>query len=205
MAVKVLRATEHSSPSERGAPRATRVLSGAEVVARNRAEQIVAAAESAAQARIKSAAIEATEVRRLAQKRADEAVAQQLVQAESIARRIVADARDGLAEVARAIAERLLDKEVALNEDVRNQLVRSVLEQVPTGGQIVVRVPPTCVVSTNAMLGEEKWQGCWSAWEVIPDEEMQAGDCTVEAKGGVVDGRVKTRLEALSQALRLRT
>lgn len=110
-----------------------------------------------------------------------------------------ATATEEMVELALAMAEKLVQKEIACDEGYLPRLVRDALAQLSEPGPVTVRVGAAPSVGRVGAISELNTLG--SDIQVIIDEALAPGDCVVENEGGLLDGRLSTRLESIRRAL----
>jgi flagellar assembly protein FliH len=105
-----------------------------------------------------------------------------------------------IVELAVAIAEKIVHGEITLNDQYLQRVVSDALEQLRQPGPIVVRVSAGTESTHTDAIGV--LQDMAVEMQVIADETLAPGDCVIETEGGLLDGRLSTRLANIRQALR---
>jgi flagellar assembly protein FliH len=108
---------------------------------------------------------------------------------------------ESLYAIATALAQRLLQRELALDPTVVRDLVRRALEAVPLEGTLEVRVHPADLAALGHDLelyapGGRRLELRW-----VPDPGIGRGGFMIETPLRVVDGRVEKVLEAALERL----
>ena len=180
----------------RGGGGRPRVVPREVVDARAEAERIVAEARAEAERIVAEARAEADAVRRGAEQQGLEAArteaAALLVQARRERDRLLQEAEQGLPAVASEVARRIVAEELRLAPEHVRAVVAQALEPMRRAERLELRVHPQDV----PLLGQLP-----PNVEVVPDEGLQRGGCTVHSERGAVDARIEVRLEALLRAL----
>ena len=110
----------------------------------------------------------------------------------------LAAAREEIVELALAIAEKLVHKEITGDGDYLPRLVSDALARLGESKPVTVRISaqhPGLPESMAAL--EELADGI----QVQIDEGLAPGDCVVESESGLLDGRLSVRLRNIRQAL----
>jgi flagellar assembly protein FliH len=96
----------------------------------------------------------------------------------------------------------LLQRELMLAPAAIETMVRTMLESVEHASRVEVRVNPAEFEEAVAKNGHWLTEGLGD-WHitVIPDTEIHAGGCMIQAPHGRVDGRLETRLELVQTML----
>ena len=108
---------------------------------------------------------------------------------------------ESLYAIATALAQRLLQRELALDGTVVRDLVRRALEAVPLEGTLEVRIHPVDLAALGDDLelyapGGRRLELRW-----VPDPAIGRGGFMIESPLRVVDGRVEKVLEAALERL----
>jgi flagellar assembly protein FliH len=124
-----------------------------------------------------------------------------LLQAQDSALQAMADQ---LAPLAVQIAERLLKTEVTCDDTLINAYVREVLQKVGRDvKELIIRVEPEAVTFLKQAFKAEPWGDGTVHITVLGDETVDAGSCTVETSGGLVDATFTTQLALLKKAMNI--
>lgn len=112
-----------------------------------------------------------------------------------------AESEQKLAIIAVEIAQRAIGQELSLNEEAIIQIARQVLSEVTTGNSIRLRVNPiqTAILESRR---EEILQSISHIRniEIVADPNIQTG-LIVESESGVVDGRIETYLQRITDQI----
>ncbi len=131
-------------------------------------------------------------------KRLDAAINELLTAKERVMQNAVPD----IALLAVKAAEKLIKKELQIDENVILSVVSEVIKSISKDEtEINVRTNPN-----DAELVREKMPEFYPHNEntriiITPDEEVDWGSCIVETKNGIVDARFSTQLQVLQKAL----
>lgn len=165
-----------------------RVVPGAVVEAKEEAEAILERARIEAESLRDAARASAEEN---AQEAARAGLAAAMVGVEAARREAIEEVRASVAELALALARRIVSDALAEDPSRIEGLVEDALSRVRRATRARVRVHP----DDAARLGDLDF-------EVVADDTLEPGDCVVESDLGDVDARIETRLAALERALR---
>ncbi len=105
-------------------------------------------------------------------------------------------------EVAIAIAEKVIRREIDHRPEISTTLVRESLQLASGCGEIHVRLNPQdlgSMQSGETMLCDELKKLAPS--QIIADSSIRRGGCVVETKFGSIDNRIETQLERVAQEL----
>ena len=98
-----------------------------------------------------------------------------------------------------AIASRIIQREVSINETIVLDVVRSALLSAPDESNARVRVHPADKeVLATRWLAETERDG--RRYELVADDAIQRGGCIVECASGLVDARVESLLTEIEDA-----
>lgn len=105
-------------------------------------------------------------------------------------------------QLAVAIAERLVGKELSAAPEISEQWVREALSLAAGSGEITVKLNPQDFAHLSVK-AEELAQsiGVLAAAKFVPHESVTAGGCLVETRYGSVDMRLETQLARLAEEL----
>ncbi len=117
-------------------------------------------------------------------------------QLQDAAAEVCAQLADDATELALSVTHEVLGREVAIAADPGADVVRRVLAVLPLGAAVRVRLHP-------GALGSEAVAGLAERGvEVVPDHELASGEALVETDEAVIDLRISTALERLTEVLR---
>lgn len=107
---------------------------------------------------------------------------------------LIRDLEDQVVELALAVAEKVIAREVRTDREVVIEVVRAALAEVHDVTELRIRVHPD-----DLDLVEPRWQQMLPRYvsersELVPDELVERGGVVVESRIGHVDGQLKTRL-----------
>ena len=114
--------------------------------------------------------------------------------------RILDQAQTETVKLGIAIAERLLRRTLAAQPDSIIDLVKTTLSWAVGTATVRVRLHPAdCdVIETHA---EDLHRECSADLQFVRDESLSRGDCLVESAQGVIDGRIETMLDRVTEEL----
>ncbi len=123
-------------------------------------------------------------------------------EADAHRRRLMQSLSGPLAQITMAAVRRILERELLLDGPNVATVVDSLLQYVTEGTRAEVRVHPEDYAA--AVAAHPVWQskklGAWSV-AVVPDAELERGDCEIISDVGHVDARVETKLTTLKAAV----
>lgn len=104
---------------------------------------------------------------------------------------------DDVIELALAVAEKVIAREVKLDRQIVLDVVRSALSEVHDATELRIRCHPD-----DAVILESRWEGMLprsvaERSELVPDELVEQGGVVVETRIGYVDSQLKTRLNQI--------
>jgi len=105
-------------------------------------------------------------------------------------------------EVAVAIAEKVIRRELSQTPEIAADLVRETLQMAAGNGEINIRLNPEDLDSMEngqAMLVDELKKLARS--QIAADPNLQRGDCVVETAFGAIDNRIATQLQRIRDEL----
>lgn len=114
---------------------------------------------------------------------------------------MVRSAEKELATLAMEIAAKVIKQELQADPSIVLSMVETALGKVGEGDAVRIIVHPE-----DAELVRSKWSELRGAvafgpnWEIVGDERMERGGCTVETRGGFVDSRIETQLTEIANA-----
>jgi flagellar biosynthesis/type III secretory pathway protein FliH len=107
---------------------------------------------------------------------------------------------DNICALAVAIARHIVEREVAADPGIVRSLVRSAVAEFPADQPLRIRVHPQDLAAITAAQGlaEDALQrsASWTA-----DPALSPGECIVEGRERIVDGRIDTALERIYRRL----
>lgn len=121
-----------------------------------------------------------------------------LAEAERQRSEALAGMETDILELALAIAEKLVQREIQLDEEYLPRLISWGVKQMGDTDRVVARV---CPVSNEGAPVAAVLQNMGDRLQVVVDEELEPGDCVIETGGRLLDGRLHTRLTNIRQAL----
>lgn len=113
-------------------------------------------------------------------------------------------AKDNVVMLALAVARHIIDREVALDAEIVEQLVRQALETLPIDQPVQVRVHPEDLAHIRSLRAERPASAFGRAEQTmswVPDARIARGGCVVEGRERIVDGRVDSALERVYRRL----
>jgi flagellar assembly protein FliH len=104
---------------------------------------------------------------------------------------------DDIVELALAVAEKVIAREVQTERGLVVNVVRAALAEVHDAAELRIRVNPE-----DYALVEPRWQemlprSVAQRSELLSDELVERGGCAVETRIGYIDGQIKTRLSQI--------
>jgi len=113
---------------------------------------------------------------------------------------VLAQTAGQLAELAAAIARRVISHELSVDRGVIHRLVSEGLAALGQRDRVVVRLGQGFAAECDAI--EQRFRAGGERFEVIVDPRLDAYGCVVETELGQVDESLDTRLATLLQALK---
>jgi len=179
----------------------------AEEIARAKADQIMAEAESnAVDLRMEASTQGYAEGMAQGLRAAQEQCQEYLERIAELARRAAIDreamvrsAERDLASLAMEVAAKVIQRELSVDPSIVLSMVERALAKVAAGDSVRIMVHPE-----DAELVRDKWTEMRGAvafgpnWEVVGDERMERGGCVVETRGGMVDSRIDAQLTEIA-------
>jgi flagellar assembly protein FliH len=114
---------------------------------------------------------------------------------------VVAGAEKDLADLAIAIAARVIRREAAVDRDLVVRVVRDALHRVTPLEEIVVRLHPADAKMVRETPTALEALREVRHFEIVGDRRVGRGGCLVEAGAGAIDARLETALEEIERAL----
>lgn len=127
---------------------------------------------------------------------------QTLAEAYEEKRRVLASSEGDILELVMVMARKVIGMELAVNEQVITNLVRTVLARVCDPENVTVRLNPCELDKVLSYFDDIKNSAGISHLQVNGDPAISPGGCLVETNSGNVDGRLERRLEEVEEALR---
>jgi flagellar assembly protein FliH len=126
-----------------------------------------------------------------------------IVQLEQVERHLVAHAEGALAELALAIAERLVRQQLTVDPALLRPILREALDRSPQVASIKLALNPIDRAVAEAELLEMQAAGGSQERQVelISDPSLDRGDVVVSTEFGLIDGRIRSQLERIRQRL----
>jgi len=108
--------------------------------------------------------------------------------------------QDEIVELALAVAEKVIAREVQTDREIVVNVVRAALAEIHDATELRIRVHPE-----DYALVEPRWQDMLPRSvaqhsELLADDLVERGGCAVETRIGYVDGQLKTRLNQIVTA-----
>lgn len=113
----------------------------------------------------------------------------------------LAGAEKDLADLAIAIATRVIRREAAVDRDLVVRVVREALHRVSPLEEIVVRLHPSDAKMVRETPAAIEALREVRHFEIAEDRRVGRGGCLVEAGSGAIDARLETALEEIERAL----
>jgi len=100
-----------------------------------------------------------------------------------------------------AIAQRVIGEQVSLHADSLQSFIDEALEKVPAAAGVRLFLSPDDVERIEE-IESDQWHIPGRSVSVVVDENLQIGDCRLQAPGISMDGRLSARLARLAAAAR---
>jgi flagellar assembly protein FliH len=129
--------------------------------------------------------------------------AEQLVeQAFIVKNQIIAEAEPFLLELSVQIAEKIIQKQLTLEQDYLKELIQKQLQRKREKGVITLCVSPPQFMLMNASREElSRAIDAQAELQIIPDASVQDMGCVIRSAFGTIDARIETQLEEIKKAL----
>lgn len=114
---------------------------------------------------------------------------------------VLSGAEEDLADLALAVAARVVRREVANDRELVVRVLKEALHRVSPLEEIVVRLHPTDYQVVRDSPGMLETLREIRNFEIAEDRRVGRGGCLVEASSGAVDARLETTLEEIERAL----
>jgi flagellar assembly protein FliH len=108
-------------------------------------------------------------------------------------RAVLRDCEAQVVELSLLIARRVVERELTVNSGAVEAMVRAAVREMADTSVTRVRVSP----ESHALLAPE-WRG---DAELVADADLRPGDCLIDARVGLLDGRVESKLNEVAAAL----
>lgn len=132
-----------------------------------------------------------------------ERAAQDVVEAAGLLAQVRAAAVDVLLELAGAVAEQWLRREVERDPAEVGRHAARCLKRLPPNGPLKLRLHPKDQEALLAIAPRPEWLEAEAGHlRLVADESLSRGECVVESERGRVDGRRAASLEAARELLR---
>jgi flagellar assembly protein FliH len=101
-----------------------------------------------------------------------------------------------------SIAEKIIRAELSNQPNLSQSMIRELLEIASSEQRLIARVHPDDALSLNESAGSlDQFPRLRQMVECQPDPTLSRGDCVVLFEQGMMDGRVKTQLQRLTEEL----
>jgi flagellar assembly protein FliH len=129
--------------------------------------------------------------------------AEQLVeQAFIVKNQIIAEAEPFLLELSVKIAEKIIQKQLTLEESYIKELIQKQLQRKREKGVITLCVAPAQFMLMNASREElSRSIDAQADLQIIPDASVQDMGCVIRSAYGTIDARIETQLTEIKKAL----
>ena len=115
---------------------------------------------------------------------------------------VVRELEDSVYLLALAVAQHLIQREVAADPSVVRDLVQNGLEAFPVGSRVEIHLNPEDLSVLRSQFELPNADGRAAEIQWIADPAIERGGCTLETPHRVVDGRVDLALRDLYQRMR---
>jgi flagellar assembly protein FliH len=129
--------------------------------------------------------------------------AEQLVeQAFIVKNQIIAEAEPFLLELSIQIAEKIIQKQLTVDESYIKELIQKQLQRKREKGVITLCVAPAQFMLMNASREElSRSIDAQAELQIIPDASVQDMGCVIRSAFGTIDARIETQLTEIKKAL----
>jgi flagellar assembly protein FliH len=122
---------------------------------------------------------------------------QTLVELAALRHEMIRQTERQMVQLALAIAKRIVRREIALDRDLTQTMVRLALERLGDSTSVSVRLHPEDFAAIGA--GANQWER--SHVSVVADRDVSRGGCLVESDFGSIDGSIEAQFQELARAL----
>lgn len=119
-----------------------------------------------------------------------------LVEAETLRCRHVQQAMEDMVELSLEAAAALHGHCIEVDRELAARVLEQAVDQLDRSRSVTLTVSPEDLDAARALA-----DGHAGRIQVLSDESIRPGGCTVRSEAGLVDGRLETRLDALREAL----
>lgn len=129
-------------------------------------------------------------------------VAEVLVRFKQEKERVLSEIEPQVVMLVRKIAEKIIGKELELNNETIVNIVKQALQPVKQQKEIIIRVNPQDVeILEKNKAGIIDVLARTNDISIKPDDSVVSGGCIVETEIGTIDARLDTQLRVLEQVL----
>ncbi len=129
--------------------------------------------------------------------------AEQLVEHAFIVKnQIISEAEPFLLELSTIIAEKVIQKQLTIEQDYQIELIQKLLQRKRDKGVITLCVSPSQFMLMNASREElSRSIDAQAELQIIPDATVQDFGCVIRSSLGTIDARIDTQLEEIKKTL----
>ncbi len=115
--------------------------------------------------------------------------------------RFLSNSKDGLGELAVAIAEKIIGQQLSLTPNVVTEIVAQAIKGANITGACRIRVNPQDYdILAPSWDTIPSLQPSDRKWELIVDDHVNRGGCVIEVDGGTLDAQMETQLAQIKDA-----
>ena len=110
--------------------------------------------------------------------------------------------KPGLTKLVIGIAERVVGRELATDEEAIRRVIDAALDEMGRSGIVTVRVSPEDAGALREAIRQDDWHPPTTVeLEIVADPAIARGGCTLESDYGQVDATVETQIAQLTRFL----
>ncbi|HSK10825.1 MAG TPA: FliH/SctL family protein [Vicinamibacterales bacterium] len=124
-------------------------------------------------------------------------LSQTLEELAALRREMIRQTERQMVQLALAIAKRIVRREIALDRDLTQAMVRLALDRLGDSTTVTVRLHPDDFEAVGS--GADRWER--SHLSVVADRDVSRGGCLVESDFGFIDGSIEAQFQELARSL----
>ena len=110
--------------------------------------------------------------------------------------------KPGLTKLVIAVAQRVVDRELATDEEVIRRVIDAAIDEIGRSGIVTVRVSPEDAGALRDAIRQDEWHPPTTVeLEIVADPAVARGGCMLESDYGQVDATVETQIAQLARFL----
>src|SRR3569623_168564 len=131
-----------------------------------------------------------------------EKLVQAIAELKKVSGRLGAEIGSPALEIGCLLARQIIDAELKTAPEVRVAMIKAAIRRLGESTKVTVRLAPVDRDTVASLAGEGELLGLpLASIELVADMNLSPGDAIVDSDTGMVDGRLRTRLEELRRVL----